>query len=139
MRLKPRCGAAVPRQKAPSAKRCIKTYDAWLNDAWLTFLRQKAPSAKRCIKTTQTLQPRVNLQPGQKAPSALRCIKTPKTSRDVRQTHTRQIASSAIRCIKTCHRIRVAPLGCSVRKHRAPKGTLGPRARPLKRHCEDGS
>ena len=47
-------------QKAPSAKRCIKT-DAQKKIIELLFAGQKAPSAKRCIKTTprtMTRQPR---------------------------------------------------------------------------------
>ena len=39
-------------QKAPSAKRCIKT-DAQKKIIELLFAGQKAPSAKRCIKTFQ--------------------------------------------------------------------------------------
>ena len=40
-------------QKAPSAKRCIKTYDCWGCGVWFG-VGQKAPSAKRCIKTRET-------------------------------------------------------------------------------------
>ena len=62
-------------QKAPSAKRCIKTFatSAWTS---LSCPCQKAPSAKRCIKT-RTVRPseRPALQ-CQKAPSAKRRIKT---------------------------------------------------------------
>ena len=40
----------IPSQKAPSAKRCIKT--ARINaSASASSVSQKAPSAKRCIKT----------------------------------------------------------------------------------------
>ena len=42
-------GVDLPDQKAPSAKRCIKTKDQKLPG--FPRLRQKAPSAKRCIKT----------------------------------------------------------------------------------------
>ncbi len=38
-------------QKAPSAKRCIKTCDLLGAVAEDVALGQKAPSAKRCIKT----------------------------------------------------------------------------------------
>ena len=87
-------------QKAPSAKRCIKTqYDR--QPSRTCCLRQKAPSAKRCIKTTVpsagrqwpirvrkhrapkgALRPRANATDKdfatlcQKAPSAKRCIMT---------------------------------------------------------------
>ena len=39
-------------QKAPSAKRCIKTWGDRDGQAW-AGARQKAPSAKRCIKTAE--------------------------------------------------------------------------------------
>ncbi|EJN51359.1 hypothetical protein HMPREF1138_0843 [Actinomyces sp. ICM58] len=39
--------------------------------------RQKAPSAKRCIKTVMpAVEGTTTVVPGQKAPSAKRCIKT---------------------------------------------------------------
>ena len=63
-------------QKAPSAKRCIKT--ARFKFDLGTLERQKAPSAIRCIKTSRspgrTQTP--TRPPCQKAPSAKRCIKT---------------------------------------------------------------
>ena len=62
------------RQKAPSAKRCIKTIDEAADAPEL--VGQKAPSAKRCIKTNAALQEEVVGRAGQKAPSAKRCIKT---------------------------------------------------------------
>ena len=112
-------------QKAPSAKRCIKT-DAQKKIIELLFAGQKAPSAKRCIKTTprtMTRQPRRPpvrkhrapkgaLRPSrrdacaslearrQKAPSAKRCIKTPKDTRKGLGFES-QKAPSAKRCIKT--------------------------------------
>ena len=39
-------------QKAPSAKRCIKTREFVEIDEHVVLLGQKAPSAKRCIKTS---------------------------------------------------------------------------------------
>ena len=44
----------------------------------MSFLgsRQKAPSAKRCIKTLSVDVLAHGVSPGQKAPSAKRCIKT---------------------------------------------------------------
>ena len=88
-------------QKAPSAKRCIKTAHLSLLGDFRHDLRQKAPNAKRCIKTLVNHGP-VNLvvqvrkhrapkgalrqvistesvqgpRSCQKAPSAKRCIKT---------------------------------------------------------------
>ena len=90
------------RQKAPSAKRFIKTGDRFMlvsipllvrkNRAPKGALRhnvvagfenvlafsQKAPSAKRCIKTRVVLAARTAADTGQKAPSAKRRIKTRK-------------------------------------------------------------
>ena len=62
-------------QKAPSAKRCIKTQAT--GDVSAAVLHgQKAPSAKRCIKTNQDSHSCVARSTRQKAPSAKRCIKT---------------------------------------------------------------
>ena len=61
-------------QKAPSAKRCIKTLDS-LRRRLDDKVGQKAPSAKRCIKT-HALTCSKFLYSSQKAPSAKRCIKT---------------------------------------------------------------
>ena len=87
-------------QKAPSAKRCIKT-SCLFSVMTISVPGQKAPSAKRCIKTAALRRavamicvrkhraPKGALRPGtartshagdhprQKAPSAKRCIKTP--------------------------------------------------------------
>ena len=84
-------------QKAPSAKRCIKTCH-WRADSRADFKRQKAPSAKRCIITTCALSTTLT-RGSQKAPSAKRYIKT-------RQPLPTVIA------------------GSWVRKHQAPKGAL---------------
>ena len=85
-------------QKAPSAKRCIKTCTC-LPGLHLRRICQKAPSAKRCIKTRGQSGCHLQAQGGQKAPSAKRCIKTLATQG--RNDYTLQ-----------------------VRKHRAPKGAL---------------
>ena len=61
-------------QKAPSAKRCIKTVGVHLVEVPVVR-RQKAPSAKRCIKTRRCAV-RGSRCWRQKAPSAKRCIKT---------------------------------------------------------------
>ena len=60
-------------QKAPSAKRCIKT-NVTIGSS-LRSACQKAPSAKRCIKTDTIRYARATSS-CQKAPSAKRCIKT---------------------------------------------------------------
>ena len=67
-------------QKAPSAKRYIKTSFPLYRDPE-SIEGQKAPSAKRCIKTEQKLRPVIALVARQKAPSAKRCIKTTVRSR----------------------------------------------------------
>ena len=87
-------------QKAPSAKRCIKTCH-WRADSRADFKRQKAPSAKRCIITTCALSTTLT-RGSQKAPSAKRCIKTAR--------HRRQGICQSY----------------GTRKHRAPKGALRP-------------
>ena len=92
-------GRCAPCQKAPSAKRCIKTCGQRRWGLWRARGRQKAPSAKRCIKTPQPRPSPSSLCPCQKAPSAKRCIKT---------------AADPV-----CRRGRPG-----VRKHRAPKGAL---------------
>ena len=114
------------RQKAPSAKRCIKTIDLEVLHSLANGVRkhrapngalrqlvsgllavgvkesQKAPSAKRRIKTPRCPEPKSGVLPCQKAPNAKRCIKTwrPWSARD--------------RCRRP------------VRKHQAPKGALKP-------------
>ena len=84
-------------QKAPSAKRCIKTQLGVELEEVAEC--QKAPSAKRCIKTASLLESKLELLKRQKAPSAKRCIKT--QAGDI-----------------------VGALLQAVRKHRAPKGAL---------------
>ena len=85
-------------QKAPSAKRCIKTLLGrelaaqlqdrvrkhrapkgalrlnGLNGRLKLLHRQKEPSAKMCIKTQTRRRRRMTGRPGQKAPSSKRCI-----------------------------------------------------------------
>ena len=84
-------------QKAPSAKRCIKTRTGRTDGARPSC--QKPPSAKRCIKTLPRNMLRIWRLVCQKAPSAKRCIKTP----------------SPVVC-RGAHAV--------IRKHRAPKGAL---------------
>ena len=89
----------------------------------LTFTRQKAPSAKRCIKTNQRRTQHVAGH-RQKAPSAKRCIKTPSMSSPHGWLFRCQKAPSAKRCIKTVLGGGCAVYYRRVRKHRAPKGAL---------------
>ena len=49
-------GVHVQGQKAPSAKRCIKTHLIGNVLLW-DYVSQKASSAKRCIKTRRSTQP----------------------------------------------------------------------------------
>ena len=114
-------------QKAPSAKRCIKTCSVAcypevvesvrkhrapkgalrraprLSAASASMRCQKAPSAKRCIKTTSVetiFDEKFTI--GQKAPSAKRCIKTAHRESDLDLVDMLgQKAPSAKRCIKT--------------------------------------
>ena len=119
-------------QKAPSAKRCIKTCDclamcsallcvrkhrapngALRRAVFICFQRflacQKAPSAKRCIKTLCEHRMVQRELCSQKAPSAKRCIKTIETVEQGYQAVAGQKAPSAKRCIKTwlCHVLRL--------------------------------
>ena len=136
-------------QKAPSAKRCIKTHlnafgehcvehnvrkhrapkgalrprEAQL--AGLITQSQKAPSAKRCIKTiSPTCVSVVLVVRKHRAPKgALR-----RRTRSPRgyQRPCCQKAPSAKRCIKTRAAGTLRAHGAVVRKHRAPKGALRP-------------
>ena len=98
--LRPDDGDDLVGQKAPSAKRRIKTPRQERTAECARVHRQKAPSAKRCIKTDSTLSTSASSYTCQEAPSAKRCIKT-----DAR-------AAGVIFGLN------------SVRKHRAPKGAL---------------
>ena len=111
----------VMSQKAPSAKRRIKTTKRISPS---TALRQKAPSAKRCIKTPRGCTRTRSAHRRQKAPSAKRCIKTVGDWRRGGGLASRQKAPSAKRCIKTYKGGTVLFVAFVVRKHRAPKGAL---------------
>ena len=137
-------------QKAPSAKRCIKTslgthyggergrcvrkhrapkgaLRPVVDGKRLEIVQnsQKAPSAKRCIKTLRevpTHRARCPCVRKHRAPKgALRRKPVPEQERPA--SHG-QKAPSAKRCIKTTahHSSRSRPR--AVRKHRAPKGAL---------------
>ena len=86
-------------QKAPSAKRCIKTarIASWPN----IFLSQKAPSAKRCIKTFPGNQRATHMDPPVRKHRAPKGALRPKISD-----------------------LPLAMVVAHVRKHRAPKGAL---------------
>ena len=79
----------LPCQKAPSAKRCIKTA---LTGTIVTvyWLGQKAPSAKRCIKTVAGVAlPTHAVEEDQKAPSAQNL------ARNSPSDHNRQMPDTA--------------------------------------------
>ena len=137
------------RQKAPSAKRCIKTEDArcFILRKQVQVRKHRAPKGAlrrrpydagralvhivrkhRAPKGALRLRRESHLREAsarQKAPSAKRCIKTVRSFRSSGGRFPRQKAPSAKRCIKT-----LAPMiGTAfhlylVRKHRAPKGAL---------------
>ena len=135
-------------QKAPRAKRCIKTC---VEGHELRGCGQKAPSATRCIKTPRMnlanpklggnarkhRAPKGALRPPQsvgrglisplshKAPSAKMCIKTSVPRAKVRhrnQARKHRAPKGALR--PRCYAS--GAVGCSVRKHRAPNGALRP-------------
>ena len=91
---------------------------------------QKAPSAKRCIKTCCCSRYFLFLFPRQKAPSAKRCIKTHASPVSSDFGFQRQKAPSAKRCIKTGAAAATVVAVLRVRKHRAPKGALRHVSRP---------
>ena len=135
-------------QKAPSAKRCIKTTRLDMRRTPLAGVRKhRAPNyalrpTSRSGKVRrkpvvrkhrapngalrQVLPQRsvVDVVPSQKAPSAKPCIKTPLSLICRLEERFRQKVPSAKRCIKTCDSLIMAIARDSVRKHQAPKGAL---------------
>ena len=137
-------------QKAPSAKRCIKTPQA-TRHAHRPQNRQKAPSAKRCIKTCPRRRIELSCRwfvrkhraPNgalgltlrlrhQKLCSFVRKHRAPNGALrlvlvqvEYARDHPRQKAPSAKRRIKTlvCEEVCVA-FHRDARKHRAPNGAL---------------
>ena len=113
-------------QKAPSAKRCIKT---WLThnararrNRWVR--KHRAPKGALRNHVEYAIRPIGGN--GQKTPSAKRCIKTACGHAGYRQRWC-QKAPSAKRCIKTRIKHRASAQGeIRVRKHRAPNGALRP-------------
>ena len=94
-------------QKAPSAKRCIKTHLNAFGEHCVEHNVRKHRAPKGALRPFQIFLVQTLVNEGQKAPSAKRCIKT--------------------------GRIQVKPFPSRrlVRKHRAPKGALRPREAQL--------
>ena len=139
-------------QKAPSAKRCIKTHLNAFGEHCVEHNVRKHRAPKGALRPFQIFLVQTLVNEGQKAPSAKRCIKTgriqvkPFPSRRLVRKHrapkgalrrrTRsprgyqrpccQKAPSAKRCIKTRAAGTLRAHGAVVRKHRAPKGALRP-------------
>ena len=132
-------------QKAPSAKRCIKTVAAVIVETTRRVVRKhRAPKGAlrpewRCARcrfprVRKHRAPKGALRrvtysdtnadmSSQKAPSAKRCIKTDFTTSAEGFVRS-QKAPSAKRCIKTAGVQRHVRCPRCVRKHRAPKGAL---------------
>ena len=91
------------------------------------MLRQKAPSAKRCIKTHPGGSCRTHHCFVRKHRAPKGALRRFNPFRDARQVEISQKAPSAKRCIKTTAKWFQLFLRRRVRKHRAPKGTLRPR------------
>ena len=112
-------------QKAPSAKRCIKT--GCMNVLWRRQgrLGQKAPSAKRCIKTGQTCRPcgtvRAVVRKHRAPNGALRQACCREHLACFRCVRKHRAPNGALR--QACCREHLACFRC-VRKHRAPNGAL---------------
>ena len=125
---------SYPSQKAPSAKRCIKTSKHMLiKHIHHQVRKHRAPNgALRREPSDVGVEADVR---GQKAPSAKRCIKTRSLSRSrgARLTVRKHRApKGALRHhIKCNQRIRTF----DVRKHRAPKGALRPVQEPRQPLC----
>ena len=118
-------------QKAPSAKRCIKTVPQALVGVCLTCVVRKHRAPKGALRPHPSAKSVRSRLRSQKAPSAKRCIKTAATS-PVRPSNSMcQKAPSAKRCIKTLDEPAVKPEILDVRKHRAPKGALRQNPSPL--------
>ena len=133
-------------QKAPSAKRCIKTHPPTC--AATMRSGQKAPSAKRCIKTrrglivedavgesesTERQKVHYDVESSISLNASHACQKAPSAKGALRHgavpicsaVRLRQKAPSAKRCIKTGQPSgRRSGRWRRVRRHRAPKGAL---------------
>ena len=100
---------------------------------------QKAPSAKRCIKTKRTALPLTCTPLSQNAPSAKRCIKTGATAHDKQIPHGRVRKHRAPKgALRPGAQFAHPVVFKSVRKHRAPKGALRRQIqRPLEATAQD--
>ena len=116
------CTMNKTRQKAPSAKRCIKTRESKHTRREHQH-RQKAPSAKRCIKTTSPLEPISHRFFSVREHRAPKGALRRKANHLSCQSSRCQRAPSAKRCIKT-RAAQSGSLCLPVREHRAPKGAL---------------
>ena len=111
-------------QKAPSAKRCIKTVEFGLVLVEPIRVRKhRAPKgALRLASSTRSKSPSC---PGQRAPSAKRCIKTRRRLQppnQVRGVRKRRAPKGALRPVVSLACVGV--VDHRARKHRAPKGAL---------------
>ena len=97
---------------------------SWSAQLGSTSQSQKAPSAKRCIKTCEREAPGSHGHTVRKhrAPKGALRLLVPMLQQRVELV--RQKAPSAKRCIKTGSRSPCGSKRASVRKHRAPKGAL---------------
>ena len=121
-------GDGISSQKAPSAKRCIKT-DRIAPYRGTAFRVRKHRAPKGALRNKVCGDPRLQVRVRKhRAPNgALRQLVSGLLAVGVRES---QKAPSAKRCIKT-HQASCPPrlrTRC-VRKHRAPKGALRPRSR----------
>ena len=126
--LRLRCCTSFPawelnRQKAPSAKRCIKT-DSAASTSRQTHPVRKHRAPKGALRPPGLAQVLAQ-DPRQKAPSAKRCIKTRRCVASVRETRVRKhrAPKGALRPTVVEGPLQATP---QVRKHRAPKGALRP-------------
>ena len=109
-------------QKAPSAKRCIKTFHLLIACFSFNNVRKhRAPKGTLRHQRPDGERPKMRCQI---APSTKRCIKTRFRDILVLSRFRCQKAPSAKRCIKTRGQIPQRRSGREVRKHRAPKGAL---------------
>ena len=114
--------AASLGQKAPSAKRCIKTTDRPGGSTSLLRVRKhRAP--KGALRRARRLLVLRSRFPRQKAPSAKRCIKTDSPRAEllaVQAVRKHRAPKGALRPV-----LGLPPgAGGTVRKHRAPNGAL---------------
>ena len=109
-------------QKAPSAKRCIKTCGNPMY-GYFSIPSQKAPSAKRCIKTwlqCECGRRRFSLRKHRAPKGALR-LDNPARMHHGRAVRKHRAPKGALRLVANA---RDDHFALTVRKHRAPKGAL---------------